>query len=105
MGIEGNDRANELAKEATELELHTKLKTEWTIEWARKSIAGRYAIADRIPPSLAASHAFRTLDRRTLGIVTQTRTGHGYFGEYYQPTTYENPPTVHAEQDYRCAST
>ena len=54
MGIEGNDRADELAKEVTELEpttetttiaklhwqLHAKMKTEWTIEWARKPIAG-----------------------------------------------------------------
>ena len=54
MGIEGNDRADELAKEGTQLEpatetttiaklhqqLHAKIKTEWTIEWARKPIAG-----------------------------------------------------------------
>ena len=65
MGIEGNDRADELAKEGTEREpatetttiaklhrqLRAKMKTEWTIEWARKPIAGRYAISDRIPPS------------------------------------------------------
>ena len=70
------DRADELAKGATELEpakatttiaklyrqLRAKLKTEWTIEWARKPIAGSHAIAGRIPPSLAGSHAFRTLD-------------------------------------------
>ena len=105
MGIEGNDRADELAKEATELEpttetttivklhrqLRAKMKTEWTIEWARKLIAGRYAIADPIPPSLAGSHAFRTLDRRILGIVTQGRTGHGYFGEYYQTHNIQEP--------------
>ena len=105
MGIEGNDRADELAKEATELEpatetttiaklhrqLRAKIKTEWTIEWARKPIAGRYAISDRIPPSLAGSHAFRTLDRRILGIVTQARTGHGYFGEYYQTQNIQEP--------------
>ena len=54
MGIEVNDRADELAKEGTELEpatetttimklhwqLHTKMKTEWTIKWARKPIVG-----------------------------------------------------------------
>ena len=97
MGIEGNDRADEMAKEATDLEpaletttlaklhrqLRERLKTEWTREWASKPMTGRYAIADRIPPSTAGSHAFRTLDRHTLGTVTQTRTGHGYFGEYY----------------------
>ena len=96
---------DELAKEATELEpatetttiaklhrqLRAKMKTGWTIEWARKPIAGRYAISDRIPPSLAGSHAFRTLDRRILGIVTQARTGHGYFGEYYQTHNIQEP--------------
>ena len=54
MNIEGNDRADKLAKEATELklatetttiaklhqQLHAKMKAEWTIEWARKPIAG-----------------------------------------------------------------
>ena len=53
--------------------------------------AGRYAISDRIPPSLAGSHAFRTLDRRILGIVTQARTGYGYFGEYYQTHNIQEP--------------
>jgi hypothetical protein len=85
MGIEGNDRADELAKEATELEpiteittiaklhrqIHDRLKKEWISEWARKPMTGRYAISDRLPPSLAGSHAFHTLDRHTLGIVTQ----------------------------------
>ena len=66
MGIEGNNRADELAKEATELkpatetttiaklhwQLCTKLKSEWTIDWVRKPIAGRYTISDYILPSL-----------------------------------------------------
>ena len=42
-------------------------------------------------PRLAGSHAFRTLDRRILGIVTQARTGHGYFGEYYQTQNIQEP--------------
>ena len=67
------------------------MKTGWTIEWARKPIAGRYAISDRIPPSLAGSHAFRTFDRRIPGIVTQARTGHGYFGKYYQTHIIQEP--------------
>ena len=33
---------------------------------------------------LAGSHAFRTFNRHTLGVVAQARTGHGYHGEYYQ---------------------
>ena len=31
---------------------------------------------------LTGSHAFRTLDQHTLGIVTQAQTGHGYSGDY-----------------------
>jgi hypothetical protein len=105
MGIEGNDRADELAKEATEIELTTEtttiaklhrqmrdnLKAEWVKEWTGKPMTGRYTISDRIPPSLAGSHAFRTLDRNTLGTVTQARTGHGYFGEYYQTHNIQEP--------------
>ena len=41
--------------------------------------------------SLAGSHAFRTLDRCVLGIVTQARTGHGYFGGYYQTHNIQEP--------------
>jgi hypothetical protein len=37
------------------------------------------------------SHAFRTLDRHTLGTVTQARTGHGHFGEYYQTHNIQEP--------------
>ena len=76
MAIEGNDRADALAKEATGLEparetttlakihrqLREEMKSEWITEWANKPMTGRYAIADRIPRSLAGSHAFRTLD-------------------------------------------
>ena len=105
MGIEWNDRADKLAKEATELEpatetttiakLHrqlcTKMKTEWTIEWVRKPIAGLYTISDHIPPSLAGSHAFHTLDQCILEIVTQVRPGHGYLGKYYQTHNIQGP--------------
>ena len=79
MGIEGNDRADEIAKEATDLEpatkttltklhrqLREKLKSEWISEWANKPMTGRYAIADGIPPSVAGSHAFRTPNRHIL---------------------------------------
>ena len=72
-------------------QLRESLKTEWIREWAHKPMTGRYAIADRIPPSLAGSHAFRTLNRHLLGVVTQARTGHGYFGEYYLAHNIQEP--------------
>ena len=67
------------------------MKVKWVAEWAKEPRTGRYAIADRIPPSLAGSHASRTLNRHTLGVVTQARTGHGYFGEYYQTHNIQEP--------------
>jgi len=67
------------------------MKVEWVTEWARKPRTGRYAIADRIPPSLAGSRAFRKLNRHTLGVVTQVRTGHGHLGEYYQAHNIQEP--------------
>ena len=74
-----------MAKEAAELEPTTEtttimnlqqqlcnnMKVEWVAEWARKPMTGQYAIADRIPPSLAGSHAFCKLDQHALGTVTQ----------------------------------
>ena len=105
MGIEGNDRADELAKRVTELEpttetttlakLHRqlceRLKAAWISEWANKPVAGQYAIADCTPPSLAGSHTFQTLNRHMLGVVTQARTGHGYFREYYLIHNIQEP--------------
>ena len=38
-------------------------------------------IADRLPPSTLGP--LRQLDRNMLGPVTQIRTDHGYFGDYY----------------------
>ncbi len=60
MDIEGNDRADEMAKEVTNLEptienttlaklhwqLWESLKTEWIGKWANKPITGQYAIAN-----------------------------------------------------------
>jgi hypothetical protein len=69
-------------------QIHERLKKEWISEWAKKPMT---AISNRLPPSLAGSHAFRTLDRHTLGIVTQARTGHGHFGEYYQTHNIQEP--------------
>ena len=73
------------------LPLRKKLKTEWISDWAKKPLTGRYVIADRIPPSLAGSHTLRILNRHTLGVVTQARTGHGCFGEYYQIHNIQEP--------------
>ena len=94
-GTERNGKIKRIKGENSDIIAHqqlcAKMKVEWTIEWARKPIAGRYAIADCTPPSPAGSHAFRTLDQHILEIVTQARTGHGHFGEYYQIHNIQEP--------------
>ena len=41
-------------------------------------------MADRFPPSFKPPQHFLNLPRKTYGLVTQCRTGHGFFGEYYR---------------------
>lgn len=92
-GIPGNERADEIAKAACSLAppnprttlsnylrtARNKLSEDWTNQWTSTDRRSRYAIADRLPPSTLGSYPFRQLDRATLGLVTQIRTGHGYF--------------------------
>ena len=107
MDIEGNDRADEIAKGATELEpttetntiaklcmlLRDKMKAEWVTEWAKKPMTGQYAITGRTSRCLAGSHAFHTLNRHTVGAVTQVRPGYAHFGEYYRTYNIQGPVT------------
>jgi ribonuclease HI len=100
-GIPGNERADQLAKEATELERQTpfsathsnarrRAKTSilklWQIEWKNSPKVGRYAIANRIKPSLNPTQHFKELKnkREIFGRVIQCRTGHSYTGEFRQ---------------------
>jgi hypothetical protein len=104
-GIEGNEQADKEAKAACN-ELPTAPKTtlshyyrtlkanfekQWRTTWANHPRRGRYAIADTIEPSTKGSHAFRALDRKTLGLVTQARTGHGFYGAYYEDFNIPEP--------------
>ena len=107
MNIEGNDRADGIAKGATGLDPTTetttiaelyrllcdKMKVECVTEWEKKPMTGQYAIAGRTPPSLAGSHAFHTPNRHTLGAVAQARPGHAYFGEYFRTYNTQEPVT------------
>ncbi|CAG8780845.1 11997_t:CDS:1, partial [Acaulospora colombiana] len=104
-GIAGNERADAEAKAACQ-ETSTTTKTtlshfyrtlranfeqQWTTSWASHPKRGRYAIADALQPSMKGSHAFRTLDRKLFGLVTQARTGHGHYGAYYRDFNIPEP--------------
>ena len=99
--IRGNDRADTLAKEATSLgcqipfsttrsnaKRRTKSTTTklWQNEWKNSPKEGRFAISNRIQPSLNPSKHFQDLKdkREVFGRVLQCRTGHAYTGEFHQ---------------------
>ena len=86
-------------------QLRERLKTEWVSEWATKLPTGRYAIADRTPPSLAGSYAFRALDRRALGVVTKREQDTDISENITKYITYEGPSVAHAAQKYKHANT
>jgi ribonuclease HI len=100
-GIKGNDRADELAKNGTELHPSPftpfsfanakrtdkeKTQTKWRKEWAKKPKVGRFAPANRIPPSLKPTKHFNEMPdgKEIFSRVTQCRTGHAFIGEYYE---------------------
>jgi hypothetical protein len=96
--IEGNDRADELAKEATQLAwsapisasrafaLRRKASTQsaWIRDWQKAPRTGRFAISNRIPPSLNPTKHFVTLkDRREV------------LGRLRRPSTMPHRTRVH----------
>ena len=104
--IQGNDRADTLAKEATNLARNSPIgitrtnalrrskvhaTKAWRCEWRKSAQTGRFAIANRFPPSLKPTHHFIQLknDRELFGRVLQCRTGHGYTGEFRQSFNLE----------------
>jgi len=99
--IPGNERADLLAKEATSLNCQipfgttwsnakrrTKAATKkiWVREWRNTPKIGRFAIANRLEPSLNPTKHFQNLkeNREVFGRLVQCRTGHAYTGEFQQ---------------------
>lgn len=98
--VAGNERADKLAKAGTAKEnsigpratrayagrrCKEKTLAAWTKEWRAAPRTGRYAISNRIPPSLKPTKHFTALsdERETFGRLVQSRTGHCFSGEYY----------------------
>ena len=99
--IPGNDRADKLAKEASTLACqipfsvtHSNSRRRakrsilllWHQDWKKAPRVGRYAISNRIKPSLNPTHHFLNLksNRETFGRLIQCRMGHSYTGEFWQ---------------------
>jgi hypothetical protein len=97
--IQGNDRADELAKEATQMAWNapigtsrayalrrTKATTQaaWARDWQKAPKRGRFTISNRIPPSLNPTTQFTELQnqREVFGRLIQCHTDHAYTGEF-----------------------
>ena len=114
--IRGNERADKLAKAATEqpgtsdttttymLRRTRERTTEaWTKAWKNHPQQGRYAQANRIPPSLRPTPHFENLrDKRELfGRLIQCRTGHGYLGDFYMKADTKLNPACPCGEPYQ----
>ena len=104
--IKGNEKADELAKKAVGLASQEsptlsnarrrskeKLLYRWIQDWRNTPTTGRFAPANRIPPSLKPTKWFISTKREIFGRLVQCRTGHGYIGDYYRRFIQNQPTT------------
>jgi len=108
--ILGNERADELAKEANDLPLSAPISTTranavrrskmasqkaWVKQWKSTPKRGAFAISNCIGPTLKPTKRFLNTPRETFGRLIQCRTGHAYTGEYRR--------RFHPDKDENCA--
>ena len=102
--IIGNDAADKAAKAGVKLpsmidptQSHAKMackmraQTMWSLDWHRDKMKrllsntpSGFELADVNPPKISPNDTFRSTPRELFGRLTQTLTGHGYTGEFYQ---------------------
>lgn len=100
-GIQGNELADRLAKQAAESMEPTMTGTtrahalrkakekaieKWVDEWKKTTPTGRFAPANRFQPTGKPGKGtpFKKYGRELFGRIVQCRTGHAYIGEYYK---------------------
>jgi len=108
--ILGNERADELAKEANDLPWSAPISTTranavrrskmasqkaWVKQWKSTPKRGAFAISNCIAPTLKPTQRFLNTPRETFGRLIQCRTGHAYTGEYRR--------RFHPDKDENCA--
>ena len=96
--ITGNERADALAKAATETAVvnppislsHEKaqscqrLITSWTMEWRKQlQCPSAFLQANRFAPALKPQEHFTHTPHNLYGRLIQSHTGHAFMGEYY----------------------
>ena len=114
--IAGNEKADERAREATNLARTSPVGVTWSNamrrarnaplklwlrEWDKRPMEGRYAISNRIRPSLKTTLRFRKLDdeREIFGRMVQCRSGHAYTGEFRQQFAPGEPTACPCNND------
>jgi len=107
-GIKGNERSDELAKQATNLARDSPIRVTrtnalcrnkaalvklWKREWRKTRDYGQFAVANRFPPSHRPSFCLTNFhkNRELYGRVIQCRTGHTYTGEFRQRFKLDGP--------------
>lgn len=113
-GIRWNEVVDEAAKEATSEPCKTipsiinaRRRTRTTISIARKESwvtskeepgSSLFADVDFLPPKTKPFPWFLCLPRREYALIVQTRTGHGFFGDYYNRHVPSESPECDCRQ-------
>lgn len=116
--IEGNDRADSLAKEGsfsipinpdwhsisfTGSLVKRQLLNAWTQRWQTRErhLRSGYTTADHFPPQLSPTSLFSELSHPIFSRVFQIRTGHAFMGSYYAKFVPSEDPQCPCDDSIR----